>query len=117
MFVVKYRRAVITERVRATISESFHDTAERLESEIQAVDGEADHIHLLTRYPPKIALSRLAGALKTNSARAVRDRGFAEVRRCLWGKHFWTDAYFAASTGGANLETVKAYIESQRKGQ
>jgi putative transposase len=44
----------------------------------------------------------------------LRKRDFPEVRRKLWGDHFWTPSYFAGSTGGANLATVKRYIQQQR---
>jgi putative transposase len=112
--MVKYRRKVISDRVREDILRAFHHTGIRLGAEFQAADGEMDHIHLLVRYPPTLSVSRLAGALKANSARAVRERGFPEVRRALRGEHFWTAGYFAASTGGASLDVVKAYVEAQR---
>jgi putative transposase len=116
VFVVKYRRKVISNRVRELLSASFQDTGLRLGCQIQAVDGEADHIHLLVRYPPSLSVSRLVLALKSNSARKVREARLPVVQRKLWGAHFWSPSYFASSTGGANLETVKAYIEAQREG-
>jgi REP element-mobilizing transposase RayT len=39
---------------------------------------------------------------------------FHEVRSKLCGEHSWTPSYFAGSTGGATLETVKRYIRPQR---
>ncbi len=77
-------------------------------------DGEDDHVHLLVEYPPKLAVSRLVNSLKLVSARLLRKRDFPEVRRKLRGDHFWTPSYFAGSTGGANLATVKRYIQQQR---
>jgi putative transposase len=78
------------------------------------MDGEADHLHLLVSMPPKVAPASLVNSLKGVSSRHLRSRRFPEVRRALWGDHFWSPSYFVASTGGAPLAKVKAYIQQQR---
>jgi putative transposase len=45
----------------------------------------------------------------------LRAQKFTEVHKKLWGNHFWSPSYCAVSCGGAALETVKAYIQDQRK--
>lgn len=65
-------------------------------------------------YPSKIALSRLVGSLKGVSARRLRQEFPAHIRRYLWGDHFWSPSYFAASAGGAPLKVIKEYIENQK---
>ena len=65
------------------------------------MDGEDDHVHLLVSFPPKYSVATLVNSLKGVSARLLRQRNFPEVRRKLWGTHFWTPSYFAATTGGA----------------
>jgi putative transposase len=75
-------------------------------------NGEEDHIHVLLRYPPTLALSDLIGALKSKSASAMLDR----VGPVYEGKHsrtFWSSGFFLCSVGGATLEILKAYIENQ----
>ncbi|MGN9845682.1 transposase [Nonomuraea sp. H19] len=38
------------------------------------------------------------------------------LRRCyLWGGHFWSPSYLAASCGGAPLSIIKEYIEYQKR--
>jgi putative transposase len=64
---------------------------------------------------PEIALSRLVGSLKGVSARRLRQEFPAHIRRYLWGDHFWSPSYFAASAGGAPLEVIKEYIENQKR--
>lgn len=44
---------------------------------------------------------RLVGSLKGVSARLLRTEYPEYIRRYLWGEHFWSPSYFAASTGGA----------------
>lgn len=114
VFVTKYRRGVITNRVRELIVGTAKNTVIRHNTTIKAIDGEDDHIHLLISYPPKISISTLVAALKTTTAKAVRQANFVEVNTKIWGNNFWSPSYFVASTGGANLETVKKYVENQR---
>ena len=47
-------------------------------------------------------------------ARSLRKRDFPEVRRKLWGDLLWSPSYFASSNVGANLATVKRFIQQQR---
>jgi putative transposase len=57
------------------------------------------------------------GKLKGKSAYFIRQEFSQEVRKKLWGDHFWSPSYCVASCGGAPLEVVKKYIEDQRRPQ
>ena len=46
---------------------------------------------------------------------AVAEAMSKELRKYLWGKHFWSPSYFAASCGGAPLSIIKQYIEQQNR--
>lgn len=81
---------------------------------LQQMDGEDDHVHLLVSFLPKHSISVLVNSLKGVSARLLRKRAFPEIRRKLWGGHFWTPSYFASTTGGASIATIRRYIEQQR---
>ncbi|MEU5027827.1 transposase [Streptomyces milbemycinicus] len=39
----------------------------------------------------------------------------AQVRRQLWGGHFWFSSYVARSCIGAPLTVVRQYIENQQR--
>ena len=114
VFVPKYRKKVITERVFKTLRSSWEATCLAFECELREVGWEADHVHLLVGYPPKVALSRLINSLKGGSAHRLRKECYPEVERKLWGPHFWSPSYCAVSCGGAPLEIVKRYVEKQR---
>ena len=115
VFVTKYRRGVITDRVREFLKEAMEKVCLDFEAELMEFDGEDDHVHLLVAYPPKASISAMVNSLKGASAYRLRAQKFTEVQRKLWGKHFWSPSYCAVSCGGAALETVKAYIQDQRK--
>lgn len=114
VFVLKYRRKVLTERVLEALRESFDIIAAQFDAIVRECDGEDDHVHLLVEYPPKVAVSSLVNSLKGASSRLIRKRRFPEVRKALWGEHFWSPSYFASSCGGAPLNILKEYIRDQR---
>ena len=114
VFVTKYRRRPITARVREFLKGVFTEVCADFGGTLDEMDGEADHLHLLVSMPPKVAPASLVNSLKGVSSRHLRSRRFPEVRRALWGDHFWSPSYFVASTGGAPLAKVKAYIQQQR---
>ena len=116
VFVPKYRRGVITERVFALLKSAWEQVCADFECELRESGWETDHVHLLVSYPPKVALSRLINSLKGVSARRLRAANLPEVKTKLWGEHFWSPSYCAVSSGGAPLETIKRYIEAQRGG-
>jgi len=117
VFSTKYRRGVITDRVRDFLRDSMAKVCQDFESELLEFDGEDDHVHLLVAYPPKVAISLLVSRLKGASARRLRNMAFPEVKQKLWGNHFWSPSYCAISCGGAPLEVIKRYIQDQRKVQ
>ena len=116
VFVPKYRRAVISERVFETLRSAWEQVCADFGCELRETGWESDHVHLLVGYPPKVALSRLINSLKGVSARRLRAANHQEVRNKLWGEHFWSSSYCAVSCSGAPLETVKRYVQKQRGG-
>ena len=115
VFVTKYRRGVISNRVRTFLKDVMTKVCQDFDAELMELDGEDDPIHVLVAYPPKVAVSTLVTSLKGASAYRLRRQNFPEVRQKLWGSHFWSPSYCAVSCGGAALATVKAYIQNQRK--
>ena len=114
VFMTKYRRGVITDRVRDALKGFMAGVCSDADAELLQFDGEDDHVHLLVRYPPKVSLSKLVNSLKGASAYRLRLMDLPEVQDKLWGDHFWSPSYCAVSCGGAPLEIIKRYIEEQR---
>lgn len=115
VLVTKYRRGPITDRVRELLISVTREVCERHKVQVIEADGETDHLHLLLEIPPSMSVSKIVGAIKTNTSRVVREQGWPEVTTQLWGDHFWSPSYFAATTGGAPLEKVREYIRQQRE--
>lgn len=113
IFTTKYRRKIFDGMMIQQIREAFESAAEKLEIEILEMDGEADHVHVLIAYPPKLAISVLVNNLKSISSRRVRILN-TNLRKVSDNGVLWSRSYFACSAGGATIETLKAYVESQK---
>ena len=113
VFVTKCRRGVLTEDMIHSLNPVFAKVCSDFEAELIECNGEDDHVHLLLKYPPKVALSKLVNSLKGVSSRLLQ-KDFPQIQDKLWGNALWSGSYFAASCGGAPLEKVRTYIEEQR---
>ncbi|TCU20108.1 putative transposase [Rhizobium sullae] len=104
---------MLSERAVAELSRIFAKVCSDFDAELVACDGEDDHLHLLVNYPPTVQLSKLVNSLKGVSSRLLR-----EARPDVAGRYFkgalWSPSYFAASCGGAPLDIVRQYVETQR---
>ena len=69
VFTPKDRRGPFTGDILARCEEIMREVCADFGAELREFNGEADHVHLLVHYPPKVALSRLVGSLKGVSAR------------------------------------------------
>ena len=115
VFVTKYRRGVLTDDMLERLREVYHETMDQMEGELLEFGGEDDHGHLLVSAHPKTAVSALVGKLKGKSSYILRQEFWSEIKKRLWGNHFWSPSYCVVSCGGAPLDVVKAYVENQRK--
>lgn len=114
VFVTKYRRNVLTEPMLFRLKEIFSETIEQMKGELLEFGGEDDHVHLLISYHPSSALSNIVGKLKGKSSYFIRLEFWEEIKKKLWGGHFWSPSYCVVSCGGAPLDIVKSYVENQR---
>ncbi len=115
IFVVAYRRKVISSTILERLKEIFADLCQRDQVRFLECSGEEDHVHLLISYPPTICLSNLVRKLKIESSLKIRQEFFNQIRRMLWGKRFWTKSYCVISVGdGATTAIIERYIKNQR---
>lgn len=93
----------------------FKDICLKWECELKEFNGEADHVHLLIDINPKVLISSFVNNLKTVSSRRIRKEFPEQCAKFYRKAVFWKIGYFVSSTGGANLETVKRYIQQQQE--
>ena len=95
------------------MEEIIRDVCRDFECELAEFNGEANHVRLLVRFPPEVALSRLVNSLKGVSSRRLRQE-FPDLRRHYrQANRLWSGSYFAGSVGGAPITILRQYIEQQ----
>ncbi len=114
VFVTKYRRKVITPEILDDLEKIFTRLCKNQKCQLTDFNGSSDHCHLLVELYPDVAPSKLVNTLKTVSSRLIR-RDYKEHLEKFYHQKpvLWTGAYCIISTGGAPLEIIKKYIESQ----
>lgn len=114
VFVTKYRRKVFDDETLKRLEDILNEVCQGFEANLTEFNGEADHVHLLVEYPPKVQLSKLINSLKGVSSRLLR-KECPNIKRYLWNGALWSPSYFAGSCGGASLEVLTKYIEQQNR--
>ena len=61
---------------------------------------------------PNSELSKFINAYKSASSRLIK-RDYPEVRNKLWKEYFWSQSFCLLTTGGAPIEVIRKYIETQ----
>jgi putative transposase len=109
----KYRRKVLSEGVLAYL----RDTAKRItdfhpDLIIKAINGEADHIHILISIPPQRSVGSVVRIIKASTAGDINKK-FPHMKNVYWGtQSIWSAGYFV-STVGINEGIIKRYIQNQ----
>lgn len=112
VMVVKYRRKVINDNISDYLKRKFEQVGESYGINLQEWNHDVDHVHVLFRATPHTEMAKFLNAYKSASSRMVK-KLFPEIKDKLWKSAFWTQSYCLISTGGAPLDVVKKYIESQ----
>lgn len=107
----KYRRKVLVEEVGQRLKELIVGVASELRVDIIEMEIMPDHVHLLLEVDPQFGIHRAVKNIKGKTSRILRAE-FISLRTRL--PSLWTNSYFVATVGGAPLEVIKQYIESQK---
>lgn len=110
---VKYRKALLKEKVKVTILETIKGFRERYAIEIQQIGFDKDHVHILCRFLPKYSGREVIRLFKSITARQIFQE-LPEVEKELWGGEFWTDGYYIATISSrGDKKVIEEYIKKQ----
>ena len=108
VFIPKYRRKIIYNKLRADIQGYIRDLLEIIEGHMMP-----DHVHLLLSIPPKQNISSFMGYLKGKSAMMIFQK-HGNLKYKFGNCNFWSTGYYV-STVGLNEATIRKYIREQEK--
>lgn len=112
ILVVKYRKKVIDERISERLKEIFGYIQDNYNIVLEEWNHDIDHVHVLFRSEPNSNISKFVNAYKSASSRLIK-KEYPSIKSRLYKEAFWSQSFCLISTGEANIETIKKYIESQ----
>ena len=112
ILVVKYRRKVFDDAVSVRAKEIFSYIAPSYGITLEEWNHEEDHVHVIFRAKPATEISRFINAYKSASSRLLK-KEYPEIREKLWKEYFWSKSFCLITAGGAPVEVIRKYIESQ----
>lgn len=112
VFVVKYRRKVINDDISERLKEIYCNIAPKYNITLQEWNHDIDHVHILFKAHPNTEISKFINAYKSASSRLIK-KEYPEIRQKLWKEYFWSRSFCLLTTGGAPIDVIKKYIESQ----
>jgi len=71
-------------------------------------------VHILFKAHPNSEISKFLNSYKSASSRLIK-KEFSQIRKSLWKEYFWAKSFCLLTTGGAPIDIIKKYIESQGK--
>jgi putative transposase len=106
VWVTKYRRHILTPRIKAYLDKLFKKVLEAMPScELLEYNIQLDHIHMVMIIPPKYSVKDVIGRLKGISASRLK-------RRLSFSKSVWSPGYFVRTVGLAEDKIIE-YVRNQ----
>jgi len=112
VLVIKYRRKVIDDTISNRLKEIFEYITPSYNIALQEWNHDKDHVHILFKAHPNSELSKFINAYKSASSRLIK-KEYSVIRKSLWKEYFWSRSFCLLTTGGAPIDIVRRYIESQ----
>ena len=112
ILVVKYRRKVFDDSISDYAKSVFEKIAPSYNISLLEWNHGVDHVHIMFKAQPNSELSKFINAYKSASSRLIK-KVYPEIREKLWEEYFWSQSFCLLTTGGAPIEVIKNYIETQ----
>jgi len=112
VWLPKYRKKVLAGKVKERVEEILRMCAEVNSWEIQELNVQVDHVHLVIQLPPSISTAKAVQFLKGISSKIIRAE-LPEVKKFLWGSDFWADGYFSETVGYCSEQNILDYVRNQ----
>ena len=111
-----YRKGLLTGEIDDNMKQIIYDISKKEDSlfSIDSMETDKDHVHMLVDIDPNVSATSIVSRIKQMSTIEIWKKYGEELKKSYWKENtFWSDGYFVCSTGDANMETIKKYIEEQ----
>ena len=111
-FCPRYRRKIfLIPNVEKRFKELVKIKCKELEIEIITIKCDKDHSHMFLNCPPTLSPSSIMQQIKGYTTRILREE-FVELSKM---PSLWTRNYFVSTVDNIGNETIKKYVENQKK--
>lgn len=112
VFCPRYRRKIfLIPNVEERFKELVKIKCKELDIEIIAIECDKDHSHMFLNCLPTLSPSDIMQQIKGYTSKILRDE-FNELSKM---SSLWTRSYFVSTAGDVCSETIKKYVENQKK--
>ena len=112
VWLPKYRKRVLKGALAKRIEELLRQCADVNRWNIEELNMQPNHVHIVLQYSPDMAVSKMVQLFKGKSSRIIR-KEFPELEEVYWGDSFWADGFFCEAVGTVDLDVIKAYVRDQ----
>jgi putative transposase len=107
VFTPKGRLFLLKEPIRTSVHKYIYGTIVKKKCYPVAINGTADHIHILAGFPPTLNIDDLTRDIKRSSSLFINERFRSDFR------FSWQEGYGAFTVGYRELDKVYHYILNQ----
>lgn len=112
IFCPRYRRKIfLIENVEDRFKELIREKCKEMKIEIIAMECDKDHTHLFLNCLPTQSPSDIMQSLKGYTSKILREE-FVQLSKM---PSLWTRSFYVSTAGTVSSETIKKYVESQKK--
>lgn len=108
----KYRFRILEGLVKEMVEKDIRMLSEWKDCEVEELNVQKDHIHLVISIPPKVSVTEYIGTIKGKLAIKIFKTYPNLKKKPYWGNHFWSRGYFV-NTIGINEDVIKRYVKYQ----
>ena len=109
VFSTKHRRPAINVDLQARLYEYFGGTIRGREGQSSEIGGMRDHVHILTKLSPTLAVADVIRDLKANSSKWISE--LPETRT----RFEFLEGYSAFTVSYSQIDAVQRYIRGQEE--
>ena len=109
VFATKLRRPSISGNIQERLYEYIGGTLRAKKGQLIEIGGVQDHVHILARLSPTLAVADVVRDVKANSSKWMNEQ--SDIPQTL----HWQKGYGAFTVSYSQIETVQQYIRKQEE--
>ncbi|MFJ8119907.1 IS200/IS605 family transposase [Bacillus mycoides] len=112
VFCPRYRRKIfLNTKVEERFKMLVQEICSELDIVIIAMECETDHVHLFLHTLPTLSPANTMAKIKGVTSKHLRE----EFPHLMHLPSLWTRSYFVSTAGNVSSETIKQYVDNQKK--